>query len=301
MQKTRLVTHAGRNAFTLVELLVVIGIIAVLIGILIPAVSHVRDSANSAKCMANLRSIGTAIFGYVNDNDGCLMRGDGQTSGTTSVSGTSASTAPDPGPWYMILGQLNYIQLKAVSYPGGMSVPLSAVQALDSMNKSNVLRCPSGEGFECQNAGQLQSLTNTYGRGYTLRPSQLTNQITESWYACNMTLQDDPTLATSYPGLINPFYWSVQTSTTPPKITPRRLPSIKNSSRLVLIFDGVWGTGVHMSGGQFVGVSARHESYQRTNVLFGDGHADSCLSTDLWKAAQVTTYTSGPFDFYIQP
>jgi prepilin-type N-terminal cleavage/methylation domain-containing protein len=82
------------RGFTLVELLVVIGIIALLISILLPALNAAKERANRVKCSSNLRQIGQGLLLYANDNKGVYPRTPADNSGNYAFFTGFASTDP---------------------------------------------------------------------------------------------------------------------------------------------------------------------------------------------------------------
>jgi general secretion pathway protein G len=86
------------TGFTLVELMIVIGIISALVAILLPAVLKARRTANGITCESNLRQWGMATISFANDNNGSLPRR-GQGVGPTFQIGR-------PGDWFNALPPL---------------------------------------------------------------------------------------------------------------------------------------------------------------------------------------------------
>ena len=227
-----------RKGFTLVELLVVIGIIALLISILLPSLNRARETANRVKCGSNMRQIGQAIQLYANENKGNYPRTrykvDASTTGTWDT--TNSSAAQDP-----FLNQLNDNDVNKAMFLLIRTQDITPEVFICPSSNDEKDTYGSAAGISAQSKVSFSKYTNV---SYSIaNPYPDTNGVNNS-YKLNSTTgaefaiagDKNPAGATNYTGL-----------TTANEVSSQKDMQLANSPN-------------HQGQGE--------------NVLYGDGHAE---------------------------
>ena|ERR1700722_1038440 len=148
--------------FTLVELLVVIGVIALLISILLPALNKARASAQEAQCMSNMRQLGMGFQTYCDANNGLLpIDGPGGIStdpiGYKSILNGVPTGIDDPCLWYNAIPPLvqnkSYYDMILADYQGKQSLP--------THGDNSIFVCPAA-GAPATNDSAVESVQGDY-------------------------------------------------------------------------------------------------------------------------------------------
>ncbi len=265
--------NQNRRGFTLVELLVVIGIIAVLIGILLPALSRAKSQSNAVACLSNMRQLGQALVMFSSEHSGYMPKAwynnRARTDKTKSVTiagvravlpseyGTSDTWGYQAPMWGW-----DYVLLKYVK------------------GARNVYQCPTDGEPGIRGLGALDSFPNPpddpksddIPASYRLN---ISNQSNEAWDAVKVT-------------------------------------QLKPASRVIMFAEGPAGSGSgihHVAtwesgepGGTLGPTSVagkRNVAFDRhirkANYAFADGHAEPMQWEETWKTIGPRIAPVGPF------
>jgi prepilin-type N-terminal cleavage/methylation domain-containing protein/prepilin-type processing-associated H-X9-DG protein len=253
-----------RRAFTLVELLAVVGIISVLIGLLLPTIAGARRSAATVKCASNLRSLGHAINLYVNEQKGYAPSYRALYAGNVRV------------PWYDQLARYVFNRPAIGTTPATSSV-INQVE----FDRSLFASCPAFQFVKLTGAINVFNTSTGYGiNQYPLMP--LTAAELPQWGYNNYHVEASVAPAPSDKGRYFKF------------------TEFKNPANRAMMADmnGYGGLRAQLSGldpyyfepnGNGIPGDidyfrhGRIRDYNRTgvNVLFVDGHVDACTP---WQA-----------------
>ena len=269
--------NSGRQqrGFTLVELLVVIGIIAVLVALLLPSLQKARRQALTLKCANNLRSLGQVIAIYSSQNNGAVLPSIVWGPGTLDDS------------WAHLLVASNLITPPVVDDP-------LQVDAADS-----ILVCPEVRHIRIGTnlPGNPVDAPATSTDGYERRRSNhvVPGVIVDYAYGINGTTFHQASAA----ALANPedFRYSLPSraisfTAAVKTFPPRKVSSIKHASEMIFMYDGVaWNphNACYRASGSRHGKFDPNQPYDtgKINVLFLDWHVET-LDRSTLPALQTT-------------